>query len=125
MPPLKPANLSHIEAAAVPLAGLTAWQALFEIGGLKAGQKVLIHGGSGGVGSFAIQLARHAGADGRHHRRRAQRRAGPQPRRRHRHRLQGAALRGRRQRPATWSSTRRPATSSTVPSPCSSAAACW
>ena len=58
----KPANLSHIEAAAVPLAGLTAWQALFEIGGLKAGQKVLIHGGSGGVGSFAIQLARHAGA---------------------------------------------------------------
>ncbi|MBP9655176.1 MAG: NADP-dependent oxidoreductase, partial [Rhodocyclaceae bacterium] len=59
---LKPANLSHIEAAAVPLAGLTAWQALFEIGGLKAGQKVLIHAGSGGVGSFAIQLARHAGA---------------------------------------------------------------
>ena len=58
----KPANLSHIEAAAVPLAGLTAWQALFEIGGLKAGQKVLIHGGSGGVGTFAIQLARHAGA---------------------------------------------------------------
>ncbi|MCZ2112700.1 MAG: NADP-dependent oxidoreductase [Anaerolineae bacterium] len=59
---LKPANLSHIEAAAVPLAGLTAWQALFEIGGLKAGQKVLIHAGSGGVGSFALQLARHAGA---------------------------------------------------------------
>lgn len=58
----KPANLTHIEAAAVPLAGLTAWQALFEIGGLKAGQKVLIHGGSGGVGTFAIQLARHAGA---------------------------------------------------------------
>ena len=58
----RPANLTHIEAAAVPLAGLTAWQALFEIGGLKAGQKVLIHGGSGGVGSFAIQLARHAGA---------------------------------------------------------------
>lgn len=58
----KPANLSHVEAAAVPLAGLTAWQALFEIGGLAAGQKVLIHGGSGGVGTFAIQLARHAGA---------------------------------------------------------------
>ena len=58
----KPANLSHIEAAAVPLAGLTAWQALFEIGRLKAGQKVLIHGGSGGVGTFAIQLAHHAGA---------------------------------------------------------------
>ena len=58
----KPANLTHIEAAAVPLAALTAWQALFEIGGLKAGKKVLIHGGSGGVGTFAIQLARHAGA---------------------------------------------------------------
>ncbi len=58
----KPASLTHIEAAAVPLAGLTAWQALFEIGSLQAGQKVLIHGGSGGVGSFAIQLARHAGA---------------------------------------------------------------
>ena len=58
----KPANLSHIEAAAVPLAGLTAWQALFEIGGLKAGQKVLTHGGSGGVATFAIQLAHHAGA---------------------------------------------------------------
>ena len=58
---LKPANLSHIEAAAVPLAGLTAWQALFEVGGLKSGQKVLIHGGSGGVGTFAIQFARHSG----------------------------------------------------------------
>lgn len=58
----KPANLSHVEAATVPLAGLTAWQALFEIGRLEAGQKVLIHGGSGGVGSFAIQLAHHAGA---------------------------------------------------------------
>ncbi|HMM55100.1 MAG TPA: NADP-dependent oxidoreductase [Candidatus Desulfobacillus sp.] len=58
----KPANLSHVEAAAVPLAGLTAWQALFEIGGLGVGQKVLIHAGSGGVGSFALQFARHAGA---------------------------------------------------------------
>jgi alcohol dehydrogenase len=59
----KPANLSHIEAAAVPLAGLTAWQALFEIGGLKAGQKVLIHGGSGGVGSVRHPARpHHAGA---------------------------------------------------------------
>lgn len=58
----KPANLSHVEAAAVPLAALTAWQALFERGGLQAGQSVLIHGGSGGVGIFAIQLARHIGA---------------------------------------------------------------
>lgn len=57
----KPENLTHVEAAAVPLAALTAWQALFETGGLKAGQKVLIHGGSGGVGTFAIQFARHAG----------------------------------------------------------------
>ena len=58
----KPARLSHAEAAAVPLAALTAWQALFERGGLKAGQTVLIHGGSGGVGTFAIQMARHIGA---------------------------------------------------------------
>jgi alcohol dehydrogenase len=57
----KPTNLTHVEAAAVPLAALTAWQALFEIGGLKAGQKALIHGGSGGVGTFAIQFARQAG----------------------------------------------------------------
>jgi NADPH:quinone reductase-like Zn-dependent oxidoreductase len=114
----KPANLSHIEAAAVPLAGLTAWQALFEIGGLKAGQKVLIHGGSGGVGSFAIQLARIMPA-----------RRSPPPSaratpswcaawaptsssttRRSASRTSSAAR--------TWSSTRRPATSSTVPSPC-------
>jgi alcohol dehydrogenase len=58
----KPANLSHVEAAAVPLAGLTAWQALFQVGGLKSAQTVLIHAGSGGVGTFAIQFARHAGA---------------------------------------------------------------
>ena len=59
---LKPANLSHTEAASVPLAGLTAWQGLQDIAGLRAGQKVLIHAGSGGVGSFAIQLAKHIGA---------------------------------------------------------------
>lgn len=59
---LKPARLSHVQAAAVPLAALTAWQALFERGGLQRGQTVLVHGGSGGVGSFAIQLAHHAGA---------------------------------------------------------------
>jgi NADPH:quinone reductase-like Zn-dependent oxidoreductase len=58
----KPANLSHIEAASIPLVGLTAWQALIDIGQLRAGQKVLIHAGSGGVGSFAIQLAKHLGA---------------------------------------------------------------
>ena len=50
------------EAASVPLVALTAWQALVEIAGLKKGQKILIHAGSGGVGSLAIQLAKHLGA---------------------------------------------------------------
>lgn len=59
---LKPANLSMTEAAAIPLVGLTAWQALVELGQLKPGQKVFIQAGSGGVGSFAIQLAKHLGA---------------------------------------------------------------
>src|SRR3982075_3112199 len=54
----KPVRLSHVEAAAVPLAGLTAWQGLFDHGNLQAGQTVLIHGGSGGVGHFAIQFAK-------------------------------------------------------------------
>ncbi|RPH67976.1 MAG: NADP-dependent oxidoreductase [Myxococcaceae bacterium] len=58
----KPSNLSHVEAASLPLVGLTCWQALLELGGLTRGQKVLIHGGSGGVGTFALQLARHVGA---------------------------------------------------------------
>ena len=57
-----PTTLSFVEAAAVPLAGLTAWQALFDYGALSAGQTVLIHGGGGGVGIFAIQLAHSAGA---------------------------------------------------------------
>lgn len=59
---VKPANISHVEAATIPLAGLTAWQALFEHGRLVRGQKVLIHAGSGGVGTLAIQLAKHLGA---------------------------------------------------------------
>lgn len=59
---IKPANISHAEAAGVPLAGLTAWQALFDKGGLQSGQRVLIHAGSGGVGTLAIQMAKHAGA---------------------------------------------------------------
>jgi NADPH:quinone reductase-like Zn-dependent oxidoreductase len=58
----KPKSLSHNEAAAVPLAGLTAWQALFTHAQLKAGERVLIHAGAGGVGSFAIQFAKSAGA---------------------------------------------------------------
>jgi NADPH:quinone reductase-like Zn-dependent oxidoreductase len=59
---LKPTNLSMVEAASLPLAGLTAWQTLVETAKLKKGQKVLIHAGSGGVGTFAIQLAKHLGA---------------------------------------------------------------
>jgi NADPH:quinone reductase-like Zn-dependent oxidoreductase len=58
----KPASLDHVHAAAVPLAGQTAWQGLFRHGQLKAGQSVLIHGGSGGVGHFAIQFAKAKGA---------------------------------------------------------------
>jgi len=58
----KPQTLSHNEAAAVPLAGLTAWQGLFDHGHLKQGERVLIHAGAGGVGSFAIQFAKSAGA---------------------------------------------------------------
>ncbi|AYW48053.1 NADPH:quinone reductase [Tetragenococcus osmophilus] len=57
-----PDNTSYKEAAAVPLAGLTAYQVLFDHGELEAGQKVLIHAGSGGVGTFAIQLAKLQGA---------------------------------------------------------------
>ncbi|WP_420148189.1 NADP-dependent oxidoreductase [Spirosoma sp.] len=59
---IKPENQNYAEAAAVPLAGLTAYQALFEHGRLKAGEKVLIHAGAGGVGTYAIQLAKAAGA---------------------------------------------------------------
>jgi NADPH:quinone reductase-like Zn-dependent oxidoreductase len=59
---LKPSSLSMEEAASIPLVGLTAWQALIERANLKKGQKVLIHAGSGGVGTFAIQLAKHIGA---------------------------------------------------------------
>jgi len=59
---LKPKNLAMEEAASIPLVGLTAWQVLVERAGLRKGQKVLIHAGSGGVGTFAIQLAKHLGA---------------------------------------------------------------
>jgi len=59
---LKPKNLTMEEAASIPLVGLTAWQALVERGKLVNGQKVFIQAGSGGVGSFAIQLAKHLGA---------------------------------------------------------------
>lgn len=59
---IKPATLTMEEAASIPLVGLTAWQALIERANLKQGQKVFIQAGSGGVGTFAIQLAKHVGA---------------------------------------------------------------
>ena len=58
----KPANLSHEEAAAIPLAASTAWKALVTSGKLKAGQRVLIHAGAGGVGIYAVQIAKALGA---------------------------------------------------------------
>lgn len=58
----KPKNITFAEAAAVPLAALTAWQALFDFCHLKKGQTILIHAGAGGVGGFAIQFAKYAGA---------------------------------------------------------------
>jgi NADPH:quinone reductase-like Zn-dependent oxidoreductase len=59
---MKPSHLSMEEAASIPLVALTAWQVLVERAGLQKGQKVLIHAGSGGVGTMAIQLAKHLGA---------------------------------------------------------------
>ena len=59
---LKPKNLSMAEAASIPLVGLTTWQALVEVSKVRPGHKVLIQAGSGGVGTFAIQLAKHLGA---------------------------------------------------------------
>src|SRR5438067_11973969 len=59
---IKPKPLSFIDASSVPLAATTAWQALIDIGKIQSGQTVLIHGGSGGVGSFAIQIAKARGA---------------------------------------------------------------
>ena len=58
----KPKSVDHVQAAAIPLAALTAWQALFDAGGLRAGQRVLIHAAAGGVGHFAVQLAKWKGA---------------------------------------------------------------
>lgn len=58
----KPTSLDHVQAAAVPISALTAWQGLFDRAHLTAGQRILIHGASGGVGAFAVQLARWAEA---------------------------------------------------------------
>jgi NADPH:quinone reductase-like Zn-dependent oxidoreductase len=59
----KPARLTHVEAAALPMGGLSAWQALFVHGRLQRGERVLVTGPSGGVGHLAVQLARYAGAE--------------------------------------------------------------
>jgi NADPH2:quinone reductase len=58
----KPKNINFAQASSIPLCGLTAWQALFDIGKLAKGETILIHAGCGGVGSMAIQLAKNAGA---------------------------------------------------------------
>jgi NADPH:quinone reductase-like Zn-dependent oxidoreductase len=58
----KPAGISHEQAAAIPVAGGTAWEGLFDVGGLGSGQTALIAGAAGGVGHFAVQFAKHAGA---------------------------------------------------------------
>jgi NADPH:quinone reductase-like Zn-dependent oxidoreductase len=58
----KPLTVDHVHAAAVPLAALTAWQALFEVAGLQEHERILIHGAAGGVGTFAVQLAKWKGA---------------------------------------------------------------
>ena len=58
----KPKSIGFIESAAIPTAGLAAWQSLFDIAGLERGQTVLIHGAAGGVGSFAVQFAKWKGA---------------------------------------------------------------
>src|SRR6202022_5116334 len=58
----KPKSLSFVEAAAVPMGALTAWQALVDVAQLHSGQTILIHGGSGGVGGFAVQIAKARGA---------------------------------------------------------------
>jgi NADPH:quinone reductase-like Zn-dependent oxidoreductase len=59
---IKPENLNYVQAASIPMVGLTSWQALKERAGIKRGQKVFIPAGSGGIGTFAIQLANHLGA---------------------------------------------------------------
>ena len=94
----KPRNLTMEEAASIPLVGLTAWQALIEKASLKKGQKVFIQAGSGGVGTFAIQLAKHVGATVATTTSADNVEPGQEPRRRRRHRLQEGRLRKRPQR---------------------------
>jgi NADPH:quinone reductase-like Zn-dependent oxidoreductase len=59
---LKPRSLNYVDAAAVPLTGLTAWQTLFNLAELQSGERILINGAGGGIGSLAVQLAKNAGA---------------------------------------------------------------
>ena len=59
---IKPKSLHHVRAAATPVSALAAWRSLFDLGQLQSGQRVLVHGGSGGVGHFAVQLAKWKGA---------------------------------------------------------------
>ena len=58
----KPESLTHVEASGLPVVGLTAWQGLVDLGGVGAGDRVLVHGGGGGVGHVAIQIAKALGA---------------------------------------------------------------
>ena len=85
---LKPKSIDHVNAAAIPLTGLTAWQALFDAAKLAAGQTVLIHGAAGGVGTFAVQFAEAQGRARDRHRLKEESRFPPLPRRGRSHRLQ-------------------------------------
>lgn len=58
----KSESLSHVEASALPVVGLTAWQGLVDLGEVKEGDRVLVHGGGGGIGQVAIQIAKALGA---------------------------------------------------------------
>ena len=97
---LKPARLTFEQAAAVPVSGLTAQQGLLDVGRLVAGQHVLITGASGGVGTFAVQIAKAARCDGHRRVQHVEDRPRPLARRRPRHRLHHDRLR-RRRRSAT------------------------
>ncbi len=78
---LKPANLDFVQAASIPMVGLTSWQALKERAHLKPGQKVFIPAGSGGIGTFAIQLAKIPWSEGGDDDQHGKCRSGAEPRR--------------------------------------------
>ena len=92
----KPTKLTFEQAAAMPVSGLTALQGLCDVGRLEAGQKVLIVGASGGVGTYAVQIAKALGAEVTGVSQHQQSRSGPIDRRRQRHRLHTRRLRRRR-----------------------------